>query len=142
MKRRNGLVLSIIPLLLLSSCINRNSYVDRKVNVYRKPGEVDKQITLRYFSDQPNVPYIQVQDYFTEFFNTFLFQKIDGNSHTFLLANDYYLGFDSEKQLFFSKGLMAFNHHPDFIQSNAQIFLKSKNAEVTTPIEHVVNLKN
>ena len=142
MQRRNVLALSILPLLLLTSCFNRSSYVDKKVNVYRKPNEVDKQITLRYFSDQPNVPYIQVQDYFLEFFNTFLFQKIDGKSRTFLLAENYYLGFDSEKQLFFSKGLMAFNHHPDFIQSNAQIFLKNTNNEVTTPTEKVVNLKN
>ena len=172
MKRRNVLALLLVPMFLASACdinslipSNRDgneqeqqptpspapqgggeaqtyTYKDKEVNLYREAGVVDKKISLRFFDEQPNVPYIAVSDYFKEFFNTTLQEKKDGNSWVFSLSKDSYIGFNSELQTFFSKGLRAFNNHPDFIESNTKLFIKYINGEVTTPLEKIVNLKN
>ena len=172
MKRRNVLALLLVPMFLASACdinslipSNRDgneqeqqpepkpapqpsgedityTYKDKEVNLYRKAGVVDKKISLRFFDEQPNVPYIAVSDYFKEFFNTTLQEKKDGNSWVFSLSSKSYIGFNSETQTFFSKGLRSFNSHPDFKESNTKLFIKYLSQETTTEMEKVVNLKN
>jgi hypothetical protein len=55
-------------------CPPRSHYVDganyrtEKVKVYRTRDEYDKMIDIRFYDDTPNIPYINVIDYFREFF--------------------------------------------------------------------------
>lgn len=116
------------------------SYNDKEVNLYRKAGAIDKRITLRFFDEQPHIPYIEVPIYFKEFFNTTLTMKKSGNSRIFSISNDIYLGFNPIKQTFFSKGLISFNNHPDFASSTTKLFIFTKSIESTSEVEKVIDL--
>ena len=78
----------------ISSGCNLFKYFDKKVNLYREKDEPDKQITLRYYFEQRHVPYIKVNDYYKEFFNTSLQLNKNENDYKYSLAINSYLEFN------------------------------------------------
>ena len=38
-------------------------YEEKQVNIYRQPGQVNKQITLRFYEESLSIPYISVAAY-------------------------------------------------------------------------------
>ena len=143
MKTRKPLSL-LLMLILLSSCGNsgESNYVDKSVNIYRKPNVVSKSISLRFYASHPHVPYISVSEYFKEFYNENLFLMQSGSNYKYMLGPSHYLGFNAKQNHFNTKGLYTFNNHPDYKSSTGKNFLKEDKLEYTTPKEAYYNLNN
>ena len=146
----------MLPSLLLVGCrffkkentpTPMPEYIDRNVNIYRKKSVVDKQISLRYFSTMPSVPYISVSAFFNEFFNTELERSVDKrevNGFTYNYLNPYNacLSFDIKNQTLASNKLDSFNSHPDFKENTGKHFVKLDNIESSEISVGTVSLKD
>ena len=147
MKKIRLISVLIIPFLLTGCKISfwnkdNNNWSDREVDLYRAAGVVDKKISLRYYNDLPNVPYISVEAYFKEFFKRDFTIIKNNNTYTYALASNVYLKFDLSSNTFSALGLQAFNSHPDFKQSNKKLFIKYDGNESSSPQEKIVNMNN
>lgn len=149
MKIKKVLIISIIPLLLAGCKLwNINvekdpaQYKDKKVNLYREAGKIDKKISLRFYEKTPNVPYISVDHYFKEFFDTVLYRTRNEYTFSYLKASNVYIAFDSKKNIFSNKNLNIFDSHPDFKSNTGEIFLKYNGIDNTKDKEQVINLNN
>lgn len=141
MKKSLLLGLLILPALLGTSC----DVSTKKVDVYRKAGEVEKQIRLKFFSDSPNVPYISVKQYFSEFFNTDVKlwrNSATGYAYLYQSRAGEYMLFDIEKQVFTTNGVISFGSHPDFSTSTGKLFIKWNNSTATPRETSTINLKD
>ena len=152
--KNKRLTVFLTTTLLLVGCSSSNSgdsssedltpFTSKEVGIYRNPDVVDKNITLRFYEEMPNVPYISVSKYFKEFFNTEMQVKKDGHTYKYSkqYLGGYVLGFDTKQDLFFSNNLAAFNSHPDFKQVTGKSFLNVDKVEVTPAFNRVVDLKS
>lgn len=142
MKKSRYLILSIISVMLFASCSNGSNYKDKAIHIYRRANVVDKDFNVRFYNDQPNVPYVEVNSYFKEFFNTTFSLRHEDKVYKYF--NDYncYLGFDVKNQLFFSDELESFDTHPDFAISNGKNFIKTLSIKQNAPQERTVSLRN
>lgn len=154
MNKTRCIVISALVGLTLCCCSHsaKESYKDKDINIIRKmekkEGEekstpvIDKTISIRFYDSTPNVPYIDVSSYFKEFFNTTLKKEKNNNSYKYSLEGGEYIEFDSQKDLFSSYCLRAFNDHPDFKTSTSKTFLKTEESNHTTPSINTISLKN
>ena len=117
-----------------SGC-NFFKYVNKKVNIYREKDVVDKKIQLRYYFDQIHVPYIDVSEYYKEFFSTDLSKNKDENGYQYYLSEDSYIYFNLKDNDISISGLTSFSNHPDFISTNGKSFLQLETLDVS---EHYV----
>lgn len=155
--RKTGFFSILIASLLISGCSKNKdkpaedstpspeptpaNYIDKDVNIYRKEGEVDKQMSLRFYNDLPNVPYVSPTAYIKEFFNTEIEGKKDGHSFKYEKAEGTYISFNTKDGLLFAKHLHSFDSHPDSIQSSSTIFLQYDGSVQTSESEKVISLK-
>jgi len=144
MKTKSIFILSTLPLFLLVSCGKNNTnsvtYSEKEVNIYRRKNVVDRKISLRFFEDSPNVPYISVLKYFKEFYSSELTKSVNKHKYTYRNDAQRFLQFDIDKQEFSSDYLDSFSRHPDFIENNYSLFLKTKSIEITQPKVKTVSL--
>ena len=141
MKKTLFISLAILPALLGTSCKDEV----RQLNVYRKPGEVDKQITVRFFKDSPNVPYISVSEYYKEFFDVSL-KKVHnistGFEYMYITNSNEYMSFSTNKHTFTTSGMTSFDNNPNYSSVKGKLFIKYENVEATKRQIKTINLKN
>ena len=154
MNKTRLLVLAIIPTLLLVGCNKKTSssssepqppvvnYVDKEVDIYRTKDTPDKKISLRFYDELPNVPYVSVSAYFKEFFKREFHLDKQGLTYYYINANNDYLGFDTEHNELICNGLQSFSSHPDFPSSTSKVFLRVDGVVETTRSIRNVNLNN
>ena len=138
-----GLALS---LGLLASCNNNSNeegkYVVKDINIYRKKEAIDKKIGLRFYNDNPNVPYVGVKEYFKEFYNTdFTFDK-DSNTYVFKKANKEYIKLNTKDDILEVVGLDELSIHPDFKSNTNKNFFQIDKKEKSKGQFKIVDLKN
>ena len=130
MKKSLFITLLTIPALFGTSCKDEI----RQVNVYRKKGIVDKTISVRFFKDSPNVPYISVPDFYKEFFDTEVTKM-----HGFKTRFDYFymspakefLCFSTNFDTFQTIGFSSFDNNPNYSTSTGKLYIKFDKAEAT-----------
>ena len=132
--------------LLVTSCgpepVTPN-YIEKETTIYDKSAdETPRSITLRFYNELPNVPYVSVSKYFQEFFKTTLTLARDGSYYKYSNQNGDYLGFETKYDILRVQGITGFNSHPDYKESNSKLFIKENGVEATTPQEKVVSLSN
>jgi len=145
MKKFGFLIIPLISLLLLGACSEKEkekNYIEKEVQIYRKASEADKNFTLRFYNDQPNVPYVEVNKYFQEFFHTALTSRAENGVYKYYNSANKYIGFDVENGVFSSNDLKSFNNHPDFKISSGKNFIKGVSTKQTAKQERHVSLKN
>ena len=145
MKKISLLSFSLLASVALVSCgktsnLTPSKYNEKAVHIYRKPNVIDKDLKVRFYEDQPNVPYIEVNKYFKEFFNSQF--QVSYSNGVYRYINDYnaYLGFDFNNWTFSSNYLDSFNHHPDFAMANGKNFIKTLSSKTYGLSERFVSL--
>ena len=116
MKKYVLLLLCAVVSTFAAGCKNKN-YDDRKVNIFRQADTIDKQISLRFYKETPNIPYIDVADYYREFFSASpsVTREGDGVKYTFYYNN--YLYFNTSNNSVSCTNLNILSAHPDFKSS-------------------------
>ena len=158
MQKKSIITISSLLCLMLSGCtfsvaINADKdYEDKEIYVIREmkveEGEEkaspvrNKTMTLRFYDEAPNVPYVKVSSYFKEFFNTNFNVKKSGDNYRYGYNNEHYISFNANEDLFSSLGLRAFNSHPDFKSSTGKSFIKSSGSTKTPSSVKVISLSN
>ena len=146
MKKAHLFLVPLLCLSLLSACSTQPSqeknYVDKTVHIYHKTNLINNETNLRFYVDQPNVPYIEVNQYFEEFYETTLKRVYQKDTYYYLNDSGAYLGFNLVDQTFFSNALDTFNHHPNFGITSGKNYVKTKSAKTTKPQIHTIPLKN
>ena len=141
MKKSLLISLAILPALFGTSC-NDNT---RELNIYRKPGEVDKTIYVKFFKDSPNVPYISVREFYNEFYKTNLrmfHNRTTNYEHMYLSRFNEYMSFDPKEQTLKTSGIRSFDDHPDYKVSTGKLFIKYENSMSTTRNEKTIKLSD
>ena len=141
MKKSILLAIAILPALLGTSC----NYSTRELNIYRKPGEVDKTIKVKYFKDSPNVPYISVSQFYNEFYKTSLrkFHNRTTNYEYMYLSNyNEIMSFNVKNQWLRTSGIRGFDDHPDYKSSTGKLFVKYDSATSTDRNEKIIKLSD
>lgn len=139
MKKPLLLALSFIPAILGTSCNDDT----RQINICREKNKVDKTISIKFFNDSPNVPYISVKKFYLEFFKTDLSME-----HSFRTEYEYfyytkyneYLSFDVKKQTVKTNGIQSFDNHPDYKTTTGKLFIKYENSNFTKREGSLFNL--
>ncbi len=116
-------------------------YQIKNVNFYKEKNKVDRQVELRYYSDQPNVPYIGIKKFFKEFYKTDINVVQDGYNFKFSKTNAF-IELNTMDEIFTICGIDELSKHPDFKESNSTIFLKHYESKKTTQIPTTVALKS
>ena len=146
MKKTRLFTITLLSVLLLSACSSdtaaEKNYVDKEVVVYHKASIINDKVSLRFYNDQPNVPYIEVNKYFEEFFDTTLDRKVENGVYKYINKGGDYLGFDIDRQIFSSNALDNFNHHPDFAMSSGKTFIKETSIKVSKAQVRAISLKD
>ena len=123
------------PSLMTGCKWSKKSYQDKDVNVYRKrengSNVVDKKMSLRFYSDTPNVPYIALTTYYKEFFDRDLKLVKLGNEYYYFNEYNAYVAFDVKNNTFASNELSTFNSNPNFKSSTGKVFVKGDGGDVT-----------
>ncbi len=85
--------------LVLSSCgSEEGSYEVKNINVYREKDKVAETIDIRFYKDNPSIPYIGVSDYYNKFFSIKL--KLEQDNQYFKYTNsNAILAFDTKKEI-------------------------------------------
>ena len=126
------LLLPTIALTLgICSGCNLFKYFDKKVNVYREKDVVDKQISLRYFFNQIHVPYIEVNEYYKEFFNKNLKINKNDEGYKYSLSDNEFLYFNVKDNSISISELTSFALYPSGVSESANLFLKVDSVEST-----------
>ena len=142
--KKSPLFLAILPLIVggLSGCAN-SPYQDKIVGIFREKDVVDKQISLRFYSDMPHVPYIEVNDYYREFFNDYLTVYKENSGYYYYYYggdDDEYLYFDIAKNSITCSDLNILSNHKDFVSSTGKLYLQTDKTETTEKTPKTIEL--
>ena len=153
MKRKNLLPIVSLFAFTLGGCdlfgvsrVQKADYADpatyktEKVKVYRTWYEYDKMIDIRFYDDTPNIPYINVIDYFREFFKTGLTVSTDGDITRYWHPGGGMMSFNPRKNTIYLHDIDDFNYHPDFDFENSKTFLEYKDPKITSGIDKGTSL--
>ncbi|MBE6127097.1 MAG: hypothetical protein E7182_03890 [Erysipelotrichaceae bacterium] len=146
----------IVPLLLtvLSSCGETSALEDVKweektVNFYQRNQKDDagrlvpsRQINLRFYEENPNVPYIGVKRFFQEFYKTQVTLKQQNQYFDFQWKKGGSIQLDAYKDIFTVQDLESISHHPDFISENTKVYAELVEEKQTTPAPKTIDLKS
>jgi hypothetical protein len=139
-----GIVLFTLGGVALASCNNRASeegeYQVKEVDYYRENNVVDHKVSLRYYKDMPNVPYVGLNQYYKEFYKTSFDITQNDTDYTFK-KDDSYIKFDTKGDTIEYKGMEVIGSHPDFVSNNSKGFMVELTKKSTTPIPFSANLK-
>lgn len=159
MKIKSKLVLLIAllssPMMFLTGCsdsldnyitvayIDVEPYVIKGVNIYRENNKVDKLFPVRFYQNTPNIPYVNVREYYKEFFahDDYLLLR-DDYVYQLINNNDDYLRFDSKYNIFAFSGTDSFSNHKEAINFNGQSFLKLDYRTSNGFAEKIINLND
>ena len=160
MKRRFFL-LSIATIVLLSGCwpfspnkrytnlVPDDSYVvpnykQRALIVHYDKDMAKGTVTCNFFEGFENVPYIAVDTYFKEFFNTELDITKKNHTYTYKLNKNStnYISFDTDQWLILTNNLAAFTNHPDFKVTTGKTFVHLEKQEKTSNHETILDLRD
>ena len=142
MRKINALIAIASCLTLISCNTSSDDFVTKDINIYRQATTIDKTISLRFYADQPNVPYIGFTQYYREFFSQDYPCVFKNGCHVYERQDGAYMKFDTEKDLFFAVDTQSFSSHPFFESSSSKTFLKAGKVHATSKNEKVINLKN
>ena len=86
------ILLFMFGIALVGCSSGENGYELKNINVYREKNKVDKTIPIRFYKDNPNVPYVGIKEYFKEFYKTDLKVNKENNYNVFYFKSiaDYY----------------------------------------------------
>ena len=113
----------------------------KTVNFYREKDKPEKQISLRFYENTPNVPYIGVKDFYKTFYKTDYKVEQEGNLYTFK-REACYITLDTNQDTIEILGIDKLGIHPDFISENTRSFVLKKDYSSTTARPFFASLKN
>ena len=132
-----------VALSTTTSCsIEEGKYNIKSIDIYRKSNTVDKKIDIRFYNDNPNVPYIGVKEYFKEFYNTDLSINKNKNVFEFKKGEESYIKIDTINELLEIKGVMDLSNHPDKHTNNEKKYFKLDSKVETTKQYKAIDLNN
>ena len=141
MKKSLLFSLAILPALLGTSCGEST----RKMNVYRRKGIVDKQISVKFFIDSPNVPYISVKEFYKEFFDiepSKIYGRRTFYEYAYLTRSNQFLAFSTKNDTLSTAGILSFDNNPNYSSSTGKLFIKADGYEGTESKIKTINLKD
>ena len=118
------------------------NYNIKDIDVYRKNNVVDKKINIRFYTENPNVPYIGIKEYFKEFYNTEFNVTKEDNFYNFKKNNEPYIKIDTKNEIIEIKGLDDLSRHPDFVSSSSKTFLKLDSVKKNNSQFKIIDLNN
>ena len=154
MKIKKILTSAIIAGLLtltITSCGSSEENTDfstKEVKFYREKDDnnnliVNRNIDLRYYDKTPNVPFMGVNEFYNEFYNTNLDVKKEDSVFTFTnnITNSY-IKVDTLNDVLSVYDIDGFSEHPEFIDSNSTIFLKEPTVTKTPLSPKIIDLSS
>ena len=103
---------------------------------------VDKTLSLRFYNETPNIPYIDVSTYFDEFYEHHINKRIKNSLYEYSLDTGEFISFDAEEDTFATLGLRDFDDHPAYVFNSTKYFLKEDVINYTPKSIKVISLKN
>lgn len=139
MKRKSTFII-LNALLAVSACsivaCNKSSgqsgyedkekFQEKELNVYREKDHPDeKKFKARFYENTPNIPYVNVKDYYKEFFAHEDYKlNIDNSIYEFTTAdNSSFMRFDIAQDILIYKSIGGFSNHSESIRANGKNFL-------------------
>lgn len=154
MKIKKILTSAIIAGLLtltITSCGSSEENTDfstKEVKFYREKDDnnnliVNRNVDLRYYDKTPNVPFMGVNEFYNEFYNTNLDVKKEDSVFTFTnnITNSY-IKVDTLNDVLSVYDIDGFSEHPEFIDSNSTIFLKEPTVTKTPLSPKIIDLSS
>ena len=154
MKIKKILTSAIIAGLLtltITSCGSSEENTDfstKEVKFYREKDDnnnliVNRNVDLRYYDKTPNVPFMGVNEFYNEFYNTNLDVKKEDSVVTFTnnITNSY-IKVDTLNDVLSVYDIDGFSEHPEFIDSNSTIFLKEPTVTKTPLSPKIIDLSS
>ncbi|MBE6135614.1 MAG: hypothetical protein E7179_06420 [Erysipelotrichaceae bacterium] len=149
-------LLLIAPLLLtvLPGCgetpvLEDVKWEEKTVNFYQanrkdEAGKLipSRQINLRFYEENPNVPYIGVKRFFQEFYKTEVTLKQQNQYFDFEWKEGGSIQLDAYKDIFTVQDLERISAHPDFISESTKVYVELLEEKQTTPAPKTIDLKN
>lgn len=119
--------------------VDKDSYVEKELNVYRNKDVVDKTFTVRFYEKTPNVPYVDINSYYKEFFGKeYSFEKND-YMYTYYSGNNHMI-FDIKHDVFYSSGLDIFSSNNFLITSSSKTYDFAESSKTSPKSERIVDL--
>ncbi len=143
MKRKLfGLTLGFASILALASSGSNQKYVTKDINVYRNKGVVDKTFPVRFYEETPNIPYVEFNSYYKEFFGTEYNLTRDNDLYTYSSSTGDYITIDTKNDIMYSKDIDFLSSTAFLTPSNSKTYLNTTNLYQSTPTEKIVNLND
>lgn len=117
------------------------TYETKELNIYRQKGVVDKKFPVRFYSETPNIPYVDITKYYKEFFGRDYTLTKDNYMYTFTYGSDNYMKYDIKNDVFYANGIDVFSSTDFFISATGKTFLKIASSSTTPMTEKIVDLK-
>lgn len=117
------------------------TYESKELNVYRKKGVVDKKFPVRFYSETPNIPYVNIEDFYEEFFGKEYSLTKDNYMYTYQYNGECFMKYDIKNDIFYGMGLDAFSQSSLFITSTVKTFLTTVDKTISPKTERIVDLK-
>ena len=121
----NGNTATTTTLETTTSSPAKDEFNVKTVNFYREQNKPEKQISLRFYENTPNVPYIGVKDFYKTFYKTDYKVEQVGNLYTFK-RDVCYITLDTNQDTIEILGIDKLGIHPDFISENTRSFVLKK----------------
>ena len=131
------LVLSVLPLLALTSCKStpkstgfkpkkNDQYEVKTIDFIRNKNaqgvdEVSQTVDVRFYQSYPHVPYIGVNQYFDTFFDTDLDLEITEDTYKYSIEERFF-SLNTSSDVLSSNDLESFSSHPGFKYNTGKVF--------------------
>ncbi len=102
----------------------------------------NKDVTLRFYEDNPNVPYIGLKDFFHTFYKTDYSLSRKAYYYTLSFENTSLIHIDTNDDIISISNIEVLSKHPDFVFNNSKTFIKRGNDDISTRQPRTIDLKN
>lgn len=121
--------------------VDEMTYETKELNIYRNKGVIDKKFPVRFYSETPNIPYVDINEFYKEFFGKEYTLTKDNFMYTYSYDAKNYMKYDIKNDIFYVNGLDYFSQSSYFISSTGKTFLKATESKSTPRTEKIIDLK-
>ena len=154
MKRSSKLLainaLAAVCLSLLTSCSifgfgysDNENYQEKLLNVYREKDKVNTKFKVRFYENTPHIPYVNVIDYYKEFFAHNDYRLIrDDSVYELKSPSGAFIRMDAKNNILTLRSMEDFGDHAESIRSTGRSFVKVKKVTNNGYLDKVIALDN
>ena len=116
-------------------------YIDEEIDIYRETDVVDKTITLRFYKNYDDVPYVKFSSYMKEFYSANLSLINDGSKYRYETKGNQFIEFDANEDAITFSDFTEFGNYFSNESSYENLFIRLVDTEYTERKPRTLSLK-